>query len=41
MSFGGAASVDREFRTVGVNWWAEEAPNGQDVEHAIAGGLVE
>ena len=41
MSFGGAASVDREFRTEGVDWWAEEAPTGQDVQHAIAGGPVE
>ena len=41
MSFGCAASVDREFRTEGVDWWAEEAPTGRDVEHAIAGGPVE
>ncbi len=41
MSFGGAASIDREFRTEGVDWWAEEAPTGRDVEDAIAGGPVE
>ena len=41
MSFGGAASVDREFRSEGVDWWADEAPTELDVERAIAGGPVE
>ncbi len=41
MSFGGAASVDREFRTEGIDWWADEAPTELDVERAMAGGPVE
>ena len=40
MSFGGAASLDREFRTPDVTWWPEEAPTDADVNHAIAGGPV-
>lgn len=41
LSFSGAASVDREFRTEGVEWWAEETPTELDVEQAIASGPVD
>jgi hypothetical protein len=41
LSFGGAASVDCEFRTEGVEWWADEAPTELDVEQATVGGPVD
>lgn len=40
MAFGGAASLDREFRIPGITWWPEEAPTDADVNNAIAGGPV-
>ncbi|MBC7593926.1 MAG: metallophosphoesterase, partial [Kineosporiaceae bacterium] len=36
MSFGGAASLDREFRTPGVTWWPGGVATNADVDHAIA-----
>lgn len=41
MSFGGAASVDKHLRTEGVDWWPEEMPHEEDVEHSIAGGAAD
>ena len=41
MSFGGAASVDREFRIEDTDWWVNEIPTELDVEHAIGGGPVD
>lgn len=38
LSLGGAASVDREWRTEGVDWWPDENIHGVHVEAAIAGG---
>lgn len=37
-SFGGAASVDFEMRTSGIDWFRRELPTEQDVAHAISGG---
>ena len=33
---GGATSVDRGWRTAGVEWWPEELPSGEELEHARA-----
>lgn len=41
LSFGGAASVDFEWRTTGRTWWPSEAPTEANVEDAIAGGPVD
>jgi|GEM_PF-679013 len=38
LSLGGAASVDRQWRTEGVDWWPDENIHGVHVEAAIAGG---
>ncbi len=38
LSLGGAASVDRMWRTEGKDWWADEAITDEHVEQAIAGG---
>ena len=37
-SFGGAASVDFEMRSPGIDWFPGELPTEQDVERAISGG---
>lgn len=37
-SFGGAASVDFEMRTSGIDWFRNELPTGQDVAQAIDRG---
>jgi hypothetical protein len=41
LSFGGAASVDYEYRTAGVDWWDSELPTTAEVERAIAAGPVD
>lgn len=41
LSFGGAASVDSQWRTTGVDWFPSEVPTDADVERAIAGGPAE
>jgi hypothetical protein len=41
LSFGGAASVDYEYRIAGESWWASEIPTDYDVRNAVAGGLVD
>ena len=38
LSLGGAASVDRQWRTDGVDWWPDENIHGVHVAVAIAGG---
>lgn len=38
LSFGGAASVDFEYRLIGESWWPSEFPSREDVEQAIQGG---
>ncbi|WP_298866419.1 metallophosphoesterase [uncultured Microbacterium sp.] len=38
LSFGGAASVDRLWRTEGRDWWPDEAITDEQVAAAIAGG---
>lgn len=38
LSLGGATSVDREWRTPGVEWWPDEAITDEHVDAAIAGG---
>lgn len=37
VSFGGAASIDFEYRRLGASWWTEELPTLDDV-HALAVG---
>ena len=32
-TFGGAYSVDKEFRTPGVSWWPQEMPTAEEYEH--------
>jgi hypothetical protein len=41
LSFGGAASVDFEFRQPGVDWWLSEVPTDDDVSQASAEGPVD
>jgi hypothetical protein len=41
MSFGGAASIDYSYRTVGLDWFLTETPTDEDVAQAIAGGPVD
>lgn len=38
LSLGGAASVDRPWRTEGRDWWPEEAITDEQVAAAVAGG---
>lgn len=38
LSFGGAPSIDFEYRQEGVSWWRAELPAEEDVDAAIAGG---
>lgn len=40
-SLGGAASVDKEFRTEGKSWWADELTTDADVDEVIEGGKVD
>ena len=40
-SFGGAASVDFEMRSEGIDWFPSELPTEQDVARAVAGGPVD
>lgn len=35
---GGAHSVDRPWRRLGISWWPEETITEQDVERCVAGG---
>jgi hypothetical protein len=41
LSFGGAASIDFEYRVLGQTWWPSEFPSREDVEQATAGGPAE
>lgn len=41
LSVGGAASIDREWRREGVDWWPEEEITDQEVCEAIRGGAAE
>lgn len=41
LSAGGAASVDREWRTEGRDWWPDELITDADVEAAKRGGLAD
>jgi hypothetical protein len=38
LSFGGAPSIDFEFREEGISWWPAELPADDEVDAAIAGG---
>ena len=38
LSFGGAASVDFEWRSPGRDWWVTETPTAEQVEAAVADG---
>ena len=38
LSFGGAPSVDFEYRVEGLSWWPAELPAEEEVDAAIAGG---
>jgi hypothetical protein len=33
--FGGAQSIDKEYRITGLNWWPEEIPNYAECDHAL------
>lgn len=33
---GGAASIDKEYRTEGLNWWAEEIPSLREMDEGFA-----
>ena len=33
---GGASSIDKEYRTVGLNWWAEEIPSFFEMDEGFA-----
>jgi len=33
LTFGGAASVDKAYRTEGISWWAEEVPSYADTDN--------
>ncbi len=35
-TFGGATSVDREYRRKGVSWWAQELPTYDELDEGIA-----
>lgn len=35
-SFGGATSVDKDWRVPGESWWPEELPSEEEIEHARA-----
>ena len=35
-TFGGATSVDKDLRVPGVDWWPQELPSEENIEHAIA-----
>lgn len=35
-TFGGATSVDKQWRTPGADWWPQELPGEQNIEHALA-----
>ena len=41
LSLGGAASVDRIWRTEGLDWWPEEAISDEQVAAAITGGTAD
>lgn len=38
---GGAASIDRKFRTEGRNWWPEELLTDADIAKALSGGVAD
>jgi len=40
-AFGGAYSVDKEYRTEGVSWWAQETCTDEDVDKAIMAGSAD
>ena len=35
LAFGGANSTDREYRTEGISWWAEERPSIEERGHCV------
>ena len=41
MSVGGAHSIDQQWRTEGISWWADEEPQRHQVERAIDQGDVD
>lgn len=41
VGLGGAYSIDRPFRTLGVSWWEEEETTERDVERACSHGQVD
>ncbi|WP_168929494.1 metallophosphoesterase [Nocardioides sp. GY 10113] len=41
VSLGGAVSVDREWRTADIDWWAQEAIEPEHVHATVAGGPVD
>lgn len=41
LAVGGAVSIDKEWRTEGVNWWATEALQPDDVGRCMAAGEVD
>lgn len=41
LALGGAASIDRRFRTQDIDWWAEETLSPEDIDTAIAEGFAD
>ena len=35
LAFGGAASIDKVYRTPGVSWWPEEIPSYAEMDHCL------
>lgn len=35
LTFGGALSIDKMYRQMGISWWPEELPNHKETEHCI------
>ena len=40
LTMGGAESHDKQCRTPGINWWAEEMPNDAEMQHALSRLMV-
>ncbi len=36
LTFGGATSIDKCYRREFISWWAQEVPNGAEVEHCLS-----
>lgn len=41
MAFGGAISIDRQWRKPGVSWWRQEAITNRQVDRALDGSFID